>query len=371
MVMRGPADIGCAHCTQLGAAFPCSLCTRLVCNACAPNPQTCSEPTVLKVRLGRTARVLEVDPNGRLAIVSHAVRGLRLLDLRAGRWLTQLAFAPAADPSYLRLTDDGSLVCFERVTAGATPISTGVSAFDPTSGAQRWFVSMTTAPRHVLGVAKRGNYVWFTTGGKGVVGSGVCVVRSREDVTEYDPMPGLEIIAAAVDPERELLATAALGQIGSSSWTGRLSVNRMVGDRLERVATTTTEPRPDVLWLDIANDLVCMIARNPSQCVLEVLDIAPGLPQRYRRALSLGDVRAVALSRDGRFLALGVDRVLHVHDLAAQTVVTLDRVHTDDINYVRFTASGELISADNDNRVVVWPPNHRGYAHPVTEIEVQ
>jgi len=35
MVARGPGDVGCAHCTKIGATQTCQVCTHLVCDACA------------------------------------------------------------------------------------------------------------------------------------------------------------------------------------------------------------------------------------------------------------------------------------------------------------------------------------------------
>src|SRR5688572_11940916 len=87
MVARGAGAVGCAHCTQIGAELACQICTRLVCPTCAANWATCGEPSGRVVRLGLTARVRDVDPLGRIALVSHWRRPLRLFDLRRLCWI--------------------------------------------------------------------------------------------------------------------------------------------------------------------------------------------------------------------------------------------------------------------------------------------
>jgi hypothetical protein len=82
VVARGPGAVGCAHCTLIGADRACAICTRLVCERCGADWTTCGEPSGRVVRLGLTARVRDVDPLGRLALVSHWRKPLRVFDLR-------------------------------------------------------------------------------------------------------------------------------------------------------------------------------------------------------------------------------------------------------------------------------------------------
>jgi hypothetical protein len=66
------------------------------------------------LKLGLTARIRDVDPLGRFALVSHWRRPLRLLDLRALRWVPGVEFARLlylwARPYAPRLTSDQHLI---------------------------------------------------------------------------------------------------------------------------------------------------------------------------------------------------------------------------------------------------------------------
>src|SRR3954463_15469015 len=86
MVARGPGDVGCAHCTQIGATETCQVCTHLVCPKCAADWATCPQPSGRVVRLGMGGRLRDADPVGRFALISYMHKGPRLLDLRKLHW---------------------------------------------------------------------------------------------------------------------------------------------------------------------------------------------------------------------------------------------------------------------------------------------
>src|SRR4051794_40088112 len=117
MVARGPGAVGCAHCTRLGATASCEVCGHLVCPACAADWSTCALPSGKVLRLGRGARLFEVDPAGRLGLVSTWTGGLKIVDLRALRWSSpstssfesRRTFATSSDVRP-RLTADGRLI---------------------------------------------------------------------------------------------------------------------------------------------------------------------------------------------------------------------------------------------------------------------
>src|SRR5262245_10280161 len=122
MVARGPGDVGCAHCTRIGADRPCAVCTHLVCQACAADWTTCSEPSGRLVRLGLSARLRDVDPSGRIGLVSHWRQSLRLFDLRRLCWINGTRFPRSVylwnRPHPPRLTSDGRLFHAEWQTGG-------------------------------------------------------------------------------------------------------------------------------------------------------------------------------------------------------------------------------------------------------------
>jgi hypothetical protein len=84
----------------------------------------------------------------------------------------------------------------------------------------------------------------------------------------------------------------------------------------------------------------------------------------------VGKLEDASLSRDGRYLALAIDEELTVYDLDDE-IETVFSEHTDTISLVRFAGDDHvLISADDDNRVVLRPRTPTGYARPLIAIDV-
>jgi hypothetical protein len=85
---------------------------------------------------------------------------------------------------------------------------------------------------------------------------------------------------------------------------------------------------------------------------------------------NLRPVHAMAMSRDGSYIAIGTGDTLTVHDLERNRTAHFDE-HSDKINYIRFAADDHvIISADTDNRVVLRPRTPDGYAKPVVEVQL-
>lgn len=366
MVARGAGAIGCAHCKKIGAEHACQICTRLVCATCAANWATCGEPSGRVVRLGLTARVRDVDPNGRIALVSHWRRPLRLFDLRRLRWIDTVLprhywvlsrqFPPRLSAAHRLYHSDIDVTRSETMARG-------IRVLDLHSGSSLQIAD--EVPFGTTGVSSMGDrYYYVTTTQEVLVTTNAQHVGLLAQPVElYEPLPRKVLHAAFVDGERDLLA--------AGSWN-EVVLHRMVGGQLERLGYAKTEKLGDVCWIAVAGPwLVAIVAGPGASGHVEV--------RRLERDLSIGPVvyrhggtslRAASLSRDGRYLAFGGTAGLVVHELDADRV-TIFEEHSDRINFVRFAADDHvLISADTDNRIVMRPRTPNGYARPVVAVEV-
>ena len=370
MVARGAGAIGCAHCKKIGADQACQICTRQVCPTCAADWATCEAPSGRVVRLGLTARVRDVDPNGRLALVSHWRRPLRLFDLRALRWIADLElprrywFTSRAFPP--RLTSDGRLFFADYPLSNndSVPTFRGMRAHHLRTGKSQWFSDY--PPFGTTGVSPTKDRYWYVTETQQVaitsvgpqdaiaLGGPMCVV---------EPLPRKVVHSAYVDAERDLLATG--------SWC-ELVLHRIVGNEIERLSRAKTESTGDVVWLALAGPwLVAAVKELGGSVDIEVRELEPNLSiGRVVHRHANTRMRAASLSRDGRYLALGLESGLLVHELGTEHIITFDE-HTDRINVVRFAADDHvLISADTDNRIVMRPRTPQGYARPLIPIDI-
>lgn len=189
----------------------------------------------------------------------------------------------------------------------------------------------------------------------------VVVISPDETVRTFEPLPRRVVQACHVDLEAGVMA--------SGSW-GEIALHRIVGDRIvpiDRVRTTG-----NVSW--IAFEEPWLVG-----CVEGVIRIWPvgentiG-PERHHHDAGVSYDSLLwntgAISRDGRYLAMGIDRRVVVHDLEKDLVVEYEG-HTDDICLVRFVGSDQmLITADEDNRVILRPRTLSGYARSVIDIDV-
>lgn len=395
MVARGPGAVGCAHCTTIGAEHPCPICKRLVCPKCASDWVTCSELSGRIVRLGLTARVRDVDPLGRLALISHWRQPLRVLDLRQLRWKRDVALPRklylTARPYPPRLTSDGCLIHSDihimadlamGATGGVDIFMGGFKTIDLATGETKWLVEpQPDAPFFGTAVSSANDAFMFINSAQKVVlvlaeapqalptgassialGLDGRMAPSTVRMHVLDPLPRKVIQAAAFDAERALLASA--------SWS-EVAVHELNGERLQRTGYCKPHASGDVKWVAIAGSHVAFAVHDLAQGTqVEVRELNPD--RSVGRNVSFSpfqrDFRCAALSRDGRYLATAFGKTLAVHEVGTDRNVDF-KEHTDEINYVRFAADHVLISADTDNRVILRPRTPRGYDVPLMPVD--
>jgi hypothetical protein len=367
VVARGPGDVGCAHCTKIGATQTCQVCTHLVCDACAADWTTCSEPAGREVRLGTTARVKDVDPNGRFAIVSHWVKAPRLFDLRQLRWnelpmsRSEIAlmhnFPPRVTSTGLlahaniRWVDNETTIWGVRWRSLAGSVDEVIDA----EGMQRCTMMSTSDQLAYVSMSEK---VVVMTPELGELPHATSVLLPRAfagptfsvATRVYDPMP--RKVIHAMHLTNDILVT--------STWR-ELAIDRIVDDKLERLVRLDTARDANIHWVALAGNVLAYV----TQGVVEVrrVDAAYNVGEVFAR--HRGDFNSAALSVDGRYLALGMgDRVI-LHDLEHDVLTTYEE-HSDKVSFVKFAADDHmLITADDDNRVVLRPRTEAGYARAI------
>jgi hypothetical protein len=338
----------------------------MVCEKCAADWATCGEPSGRVVRLGVTARLRDIDPTGRLGFVTHWRKAPRLFDLRQLRWIRGTDIFRRA---YLwnrqyppRLTGDGRLI-YGAWTASSRYQSEDMSLFEGMRVANlrsgEHHVVSCDRPEHGTAVSATGDSFYFVTDTQRVV----LIVPGASAAIVFDPLPRKVIQAVHLDADRNLLA--------ASSWS-ELVLHRIADGNLERLSHLETETNGDVRWIAIGGPwLAAAIMSLSGTARIEV--------RRLERDASIGDVvhqhqvpnlRAASLSRDGSYLAIASPAGVLVHALATDTVTVFEE-HTARINLLRFAGDDHvLISADEDNRVILRPRTATGYARPLIPIEV-
>jgi hypothetical protein len=347
---------------MIGADRACQICTRLVCETCGADWTTCSAPSGRVIRLGLTARVRDVDPFGRFALVSHWRKPLRIFDLRQLRWIDDIHIPRSA--WLLNRRNPPRLDSQARLTYADWDATTGDSASFGFVGLKRLDLRSRATGLVLTDPVERGTAMTATDDTFYFVSAGEQVVTvAGGDISVFDPLPRRVIQAVHLNAERKLLATA--------SWS-ELALHRIVDGTLERIGHRTTETNGDVTFIAVGGPwLVAAIQRFAGTTVFEVYHLATDDSLGALADLPLtGNVTCAALSRDGRYLAVAIDGVLHVRELATDRFTRFED-HTDRINLVRFAADDHLlITADTDNRVVLRPRTSTTYALPLVTIDV-
>lgn len=354
MVARGAGDVGCAHCTVIGADRSCQVCTRLVCERCGTDWTTCPEPTGREVRLGRTARLRDVDPSGRIGLVTRWVGGMRLFDLRRLRWVdVELPRHHKVEERQIleRLTPTGELLFVH---------STNLADLESRAYLEVWKRSLSTAAAERIETDEPVLGAGMTTDGHYYfVSSTQLVVAHAPDgtVRRFEPLPRRVVQACHLDLDRGVLASATWGEI---------FLHRIDGDKLHALARVAVTG--NVSWLTLEEPWLAACINGVVRVWHVGAHFAVG---REEHQHVVGEtLRTASLSRDGRYLAMGVGRKVIVHDLDQDVIVTFDD-HTDDICLVRFAGMDHLLlTADEDNRVVLRPRTPAGYVRSVIEIAV-
>lgn len=357
-MMRGPADLPCSHCKELGAPVTCSICKLQVCERCT-DPLTCSKPVGRVLMLGRGARMRAVDPRGHHAIVKQPLGDLALLDLRNRRWLGAVQIPFYIEPRHIALTDDGRVLYREQQDGRqGTVYVAPVCLIDALTGAKLWRDDVEGPSPALLGVTPRQKYIWYTTGQ--LRGTHVRVLSPPVKVGELAPLDRIPVDAATIDEDRDLLATGC---------SGLVAVHRIQAGFEPWLRGTTTG---QIVWLAFGDPGLITLTQHPGGVHVEIRELAPGLELVQSRRLD--GIGAAAVSRDGAYLALGIASALHVYDLRDRTLGThtIFDEHTNRISCLAFGADHVLISGDEDRRIILRPRGEDGrYTRDLVEQELE
>jgi WD40 repeat protein len=357
MVARGAGDVGCAHCTVIGAERSCQVCTRLVCANCGADWTTCPEPTGREVRLGRTARLRDVDPTGRIGLVTFWVGAMRLFDVRRLRWVeSELPRHHAVHERQIveRLTPTGDVYSSHYTYAPSDNARAFDSLRKQTLALPPSAVEIDTNEHEPIlnaGMTKDGHYYYVSSMQL------VVVVAPDNTVRMFEPLPRRVIQACHFDVDTGVLA--------SGSW-GEVVLHRVVNDKI--VSLDRVHTKGNVSWVAFEEPWLaaCVEGRIHVWHVAENLSIGR---ERYEHDAGL-HWNTGAISRDGRYLAMGINRKVLVHDLENDVLVEFDG-HTDDICLVRFAGTDQLlVTADEDNRVILRPRTPGGYVRTLIDIDL-
>lgn len=338
----------------MGADRSCQVCTRLVCEKCGADWTTCPEPTGREIRLGRTARLRDVDPTGRIGLVTRWVGDMKLVDMRRLRWVS--AEPPrhhkVHDSQILeRLTPTGELYCNQYAPPGDDPIV--FEALQRRALATSGQTTVNTnglEPDHGAGMTTDGHYYFVSTTQL------VVVVAPDTSVRAFEPLPKRVVQACHVDVEVGILASATWGEI---------TLHRIAGEAigfLSRVQLTG-----NARWVVFEEPyLAACIDR-----VVRVWRVGENFAigrQVYEAEVT--DSPTGTFSRDGRYLAFADGAKVILHDLEQEVSIAFED-HSDTICLVRFAGMDQLlITADEDNRVVLRPRTATGYVRTVIDVAI-
>lgn len=380
---KGPGQVVCAHCTRADAVDACLSCTRQVCARCRVDWTTCPVPCGRELRLGTGGRLHDVSYGGQLALVANWRGRGRLLDLRRGRYLSwdeadaQLAAARDAISAVrlVRLSDDAGVV-FPEFRTISERVGTQAVTFEIISGLHRTSLrqrvtdsvasndSSTGRPESIdpredeLWLSRGGDWVWHPT--------------MDEKVQLFDlehggrhrviPVPRTVLQATWFDGPSRILATGVYG---------RVLLHRLVGDGCEKLAELEL-PDADIISLELSMGVLFVLAgRRGGEATLSLYRLADDSlgPAHYSRRVH-GALLA-AMTTTGSHIAVGrTDHVVELHQPRSRTCIELDG-HTDRLRLLRFVRQdSELVSADDDNRIILRPLTGGTYASRVLPVEL-
>ena len=373
MVGKAPGFVPCAHCGEPGAAGECAACRKMVCPACAADPDTCA--VVHGIELDYGDHILyAVDGGGRYGLVGRRpsfwqrIFGAQprsgIFALAEGVWLTaeemdvreglprhirQPRFAPwkvaggpwlsapnmAGESGMLRhVTRNGGAV-WGRPAADTTIQQ--LTYYDPVEGARECL----TVPVETRALRDDGG-VWY------IADNLFC----RYDVIggALERVPGLPqriaVQAADYDPVSQLLAIGTWGKLYTFH--------------------TDDKVRPHASF-DIGSMDVAALRFRAGQIVLASAELGPYL-HRFEVGHSI-DRRAALeplaprrfdfmcdISEDGRWIAVaGRGGAWTLFDNATGEATRVERHHAQ-LTVLQFTdGDAGIISADLDGRVVIQP----------------
>lgn len=365
MIGRGADAIGCAHCEATVGHNECRICGRIVCDACFADWTTCAAPSGREVRLGMTARLRAVDPDGRYGLVTAFRHPWRALDLRQLRWIdTEVELA--LDHADVYLTADGRMLQTEAGAFYLGSLQTSRwDAYQPERSvltarvmASGWISLVTSADTvdlvdlNALEPAPFLRHILLSN------------QYADAPAISLTPFPGRVVQSAAAVPESDAFVVA------SGTWQ-EIAIHRIRGELRERTAHIKTDG--DVRWIAIAGSTVAAVVVGARSGTLTTwrIDDRGELGHRVDRDDHGEPVIAASLSRDGRYLAAALsDRSVAVHAVVESTTQVFTE-HTDAVSLIRFVGDDHLlVTADDDNRVILRPRTEVGYAEVVMPVEL-
>lgn len=343
----------------------CRHCGSIVCERCAADETTCAAPRARLVRLGLGRRLHRVDPQGRLALVSGWLEGLKVMDLAAGRRLETPCKLPWSRPLISSIARTGRVVWpYTRLMPDILRLALGGLVVASVHDAERRQLPTYSPfiPRE-LDLCPTGRYAWGRTASETVYVWDLDRNRHRE----HDPLPGSVLQAAALHGARNLLATSTYG---------RAAVHRFDADALEPLGLLRLRDADNV-WIGLSDRCLAVVSdlRGARGCVLRAFALdAAGAPEREPfyvhadREAAAGRSRDVhirrpvvaTLSQDGRFLAVATEENdIAVHDLERGRVQYLDSENGHVAGRLALLAfgddAGSLLSSGIDGRVIMRP----------------
>jgi hypothetical protein len=317
------------------------------------------------VRLGLGRRLHRVDAQGRLALISGWVEGLKVFDLGRGQRFQTGCRLPWSRPMISSIARTGRVVWpYSRLMPDG--LRAGVAGLVVASVHEAGREELPIYSPFVLReleLCPTGRHAWGRTASETVF----LYDLERHQHHEHDPLPGSVLQAAALQGERQLLATATYG---------RAAVHRFDGAELVPLGVLRLRDA-DNPWIGLSARAVVIVSdhRGMRGCVLRAFALdAGGVPAREpfyvhadqeaaagrSRDVHLRRPIVAALSQDGRFWAAATeDNDIAVHDLERGRVQYLASENGHGVGRLALLAFGEgaetLLSSDEDGRVILRP----------------
>jgi len=377
MQPKAPGFVPCAHCSRPGAVEPCASCTHLVCADCRLDWTTCPQPCGQEIRLGLGARLRELSHSGRLGIVVGWRGDLHILDLRRVRYVdTRYRLASTTFSSLLGsalgllLTRDGRLVRERWEWSDASQnrfrVFAGFDVEELANGYVRTVrVEQATSPLeasgpvpHSLRLTRDDRLVWYERSNETVQ---IVDLETRAS-HNLSPVSGQVIQRAYVD--------AASGRIATGTY-GAVHVHRFSGAALTELGVAPC-PDDDILAIELAGSRLLVVSgRAHIRATLRVFELAGDrVAARPIHERSVDGPVACALSARGDYAAVSrADHAVELHAVGGEMIELGG--HSDTVRLVRFARSDdELVTADDDNRIIIRPRTSAGFARATVAVEL-
>jgi hypothetical protein len=361
MLEKSPGAATCGHCHGLGADTLCPYCRHQVHRACLDS-ERCPVPHPWERRLGTGWRLREIDEEGVIARVGHVLKTLLGEEVRELESGAAVGSWPAMEHrglpvAYLEPMAVGTGFLVHRAATYTVEDRGGdnqvkvyhhpLLAHARLSGVQLEQLELLPRPADEVDPER----LLLDRDGRTAVLAGasrfdILDIRGVRPARVVD-LRGEMIIDLAVSSEMGLAVAAMFDRLGFFELeSGQSRGSIRLGEELATVA--------------LAGGRVAVVTAEGE---LGVYEAAAGPPVSWPRLMwsdmGLRGLLApgqLALSHDGRLVALRHRRKqVVVIDLASDERQVLGG-HTDTVCFVRFIAGGRvLVTADDDNRVRFWP----------------